>query len=74
MLLHATSCFVIDEALELRFALPSFRPGSQDETVTRAFRRTNACDELNDVGLGYGVAHHDLVHEIHYGRGWLLRF
>lgn len=32
------------------------------------------CQDLNDVGLGYGIAHHDLVHEIHYGRGWLLWF
>lgn len=31
-------------------------------------------NDLHDVGLRYGVAHHDLVHEIHYGRGWLFRF
>ena len=68
-----------DESLspQLPSSRPSFRPSSQDETVSRAFRWTNACDELNDlhdVCLGYGVAHHDLVHEIHYGGGWLLWF
>lgn len=42
-----------------------------------SLRDLNACDErdgLDDVGLGHGVAHQDLVDEVHDGHGWLFWF